>query len=54
LPVLNTIFWTFDFFLGLFFFRRANQRLLAYLLWGTSVLVAALFWVALFIILRIG
>jgi hypothetical protein len=54
LPVLNTIFWVFNFLFGLFLFRREGQRPLAYLLWGNSVLVAGLFLVAVYFILRTG
>jgi len=54
LPVINTIFWVFNFFFGLFLFRREEQRPLAYLLWGNSILVAGLFLVAVYFILRIN
>ncbi len=53
LPVLNTIFWVFNFLFGLFLFRREDSRPLAYMLWGNSVLVAGLFLVAVYFILRI-
>ncbi|MBN1668197.1 MAG: hypothetical protein JW862_13985, partial [Anaerolineales bacterium] len=54
LPVLNTIFLILNTFLGLFFFRRRTTWLLAYLLWGTSLVVAVLFLGAVFFILRIA
>jgi hypothetical protein len=54
LPVLNTIFLVFNFFVGLFLFRQEEQRPLAYLLWGNSVLVAGLFLIAVYFILRIS
>jgi len=54
LPVLNAIFWMFDLIVGLFLFRREDQRPLAYLLWLTSALVSGLFLVAVFSILRLG
>jgi hypothetical protein len=54
LPVLNAIFWMFDFIVGLFLFRREDQRPLAYLLWLTSALASGLFLVAVFSILRLG
>lgn len=53
LPVLNTIFWVFNFFVGLFLFRQEERRLLAYLLWGNSVVVAGLFLIAVYFILKI-
>jgi hypothetical protein len=52
LPVINTMFWVFNFLFGLFLFRREGQRSLAYLLWGNSVLVAGLFLAAVYFILR--
>jgi hypothetical protein len=52
LPILNTIFWVFNFFAGLLLFRREEQRPLAYLLWGNSVIIAGLFLFAAYIILR--
>jgi len=51
LPVLNGIYFSTNFFIGLFFYRREDSHPLAYLLWGTSVLVAALFLGALIFIL---
>lgn len=53
LPVLNTIFLVFNFFVGLFLFRWEERRPLAYLFWGNSVLVAGLFLMAVYFILRI-
>lgn len=46
LPVLNSIYTVFDVLVGLFFFRRAETRPLAYLLWTTSIFVSALFFTA--------
>jgi len=54
LPVLNTIIWFFNFFAGLLLFRQEEQRPLAYLLWGNSILVAGLFLIAVYFILKIG
>jgi hypothetical protein len=54
LPILNTIFWVFNFFAGLLLFRREEQRPLSYLLWGNCVFVSGLFLVATYFILRIG
>ena len=53
-PLLNTVSLVLNFFAGLFLFRRDEQRPLAYLLWGNSILVAGLFLVATYVILRIG
>jgi hypothetical protein len=53
LPVLNTIFWVFNFFFGLYLFGQETNRLLAQLLWLNSVLVAGLFILAVYFILRI-
>ncbi|MBU1660214.1 MAG: PH domain-containing protein [Chloroflexi bacterium] len=52
LPVLNTIFLFINLFLGLFFYRQDESQILAYLLWGNSVFVAALFLGAVYFILR--
>jgi len=51
-PMLNTLFLIINIISGLFLFRRENQRPLAYLLWGTSILVTILFLAATFLILK--
>ncbi len=63
-PIANGIFFLADVLLGLFFFRRSlsleeplgsgslTYQIMAYLLWGSGVLTAALFIVAVFFILR--
>ena len=51
LPVINSIFFLTDVFLGLFFFRHAESQPLAYLLWGVGALTPAIFLVAVFNIL---
>lgn len=43
LPFMNTLFLALDWGLGLFFFRSRELRPLAYILWGSSILSAALF-----------
>jgi len=53
LPLLNTIFWVFNFFIGLLLSRQEEHLPLAYLLWGSSALVSGLFLVATFFILKI-
>ncbi len=52
LPVLNAVFFMADTLLGLFFYRRNETQVASYLLWGVSVLTAALFLGAVFFILR--
>lgn len=52
LPVLNALFYATDTLLGLFFYRRSETQVASYLLWGVSVLTAALFLGAVFFILR--
>jgi len=54
LPILNSICLVLNFFAGLVLFRRVEQRLLAYFLWGNTVLVAGLFLIATHFILRTG
>jgi hypothetical protein len=54
LPILNSISLVINFFAGLILFRRVEQRPLAYILWGNSVLVAGLFLIATHFILRTG
>lgn len=53
IPILNTMFWVFNFFAGLILSRNETHRPLAYLLWGNNIFVATLFLVATFFILRI-
>jgi hypothetical protein len=52
LPVMNGVFFLVDLSLGLFFFRRAEIRSLAYLMWGSSMVVSLLFIGAAIFILR--
>jgi Bacterial PH domain len=44
LPLLAGLCWSIDFVLGLWLYRKDNQRPLAYGLWGTAVLVGGLLW----------
>jgi hypothetical protein len=53
LPVLNTFFFIADLLLGLFFYRRADTRSLAYLMWASSVLTSLLFAGGVYSILRV-
>ena len=54
LPVLCTLFYVVDLFLGLFFFRRQNAQPLSYLLWGSGALAPSLSLAALYFISRAG
>jgi hypothetical protein len=51
LPVLNYFAYMVDLLLGFVFFRRAETQHLAYLMWGTSIFVSILFFVAVIFIL---
>jgi hypothetical protein len=51
LPVLNSMFVLLDWGAGLFFYRREPYRPLAFLLWGSSVLLPMMFFVSLVFIL---
>jgi hypothetical protein len=52
LSVLNTFFYFTDLLLGLFFYRRADTRTLAYLMWASSALTSLLFLGAVYFILQ--
>jgi hypothetical protein len=52
LPVINSVFFLVDIALGLFFFRRPEIRPLAYLMWGSSMVVSFLFTIAVIFISR--
>lgn len=54
LPVLDGLVILTDFFLGLFYFRRQESQHLSYLLWGSGTVVAFLFLVGTYFILRAG
>lgn len=54
LPFMNTLFQALDWALGLFLYRREENRHLAYLLWGSSVIGAALFLITTAVILSSG
>ena len=51
LPVINSAIFMADLVLGVFLYRRIENRVLSYLLWGSSLLVSLLFFVALGLIL---
>jgi hypothetical protein len=42
LPLLGSVTYVIDLIAGLFFYRRDEQRMVAYLLWGSSVLTPIL------------
>ena len=50
-PVLNTTAYLANLILGLFLFRNQENRFLAYLLWGASVIIAILFHIGMIFIL---
>ena len=54
LPVINGFFYLSQLLLGIYFFRREAERVLAHLAWGSSVLSGFIFLAALFFILRAG
>jgi hypothetical protein len=51
LPILNSFAYLVNLFLGLAFFRRPATQPLAYLLWGTSIVVSIFFLAAIHFIL---
>jgi len=51
LPIINGFFYLADVLLGLFFFRRLGEQVIAYILWGSSVITSVLFLIALLLIL---
>jgi hypothetical protein len=53
LPILNTLYFGVNLSLGLFFYRREESHPLAYLLWSNTILVSALFIIAVHFILNI-
>jgi len=50
-PILNTTAYLANLILGLFLFRNQENRFLAYLLWGASIVVAILFHIGMVFIL---
>lgn len=50
-PILNTTAYLANLILGLFLFRNQENRFLAYLLWGASIVVAILFHIGMIFIL---
>jgi hypothetical protein len=44
LPLISGLCWLFNLSFGLWLYRQSPQRMLAYALWGTSILVGGLFW----------
>jgi hypothetical protein len=54
LPVLNSIFCFANAIFGLYLFRAEERRTLAYLLWGSGLLTAILFIIAVIFIIRAG
>jgi len=54
LPVLNSILFVTDLFLGLFLFRRESSQPLAYLAWGMGAILPLLFAAGVYFVLRAG
>jgi hypothetical protein len=54
LPVLNTILVAIDFFIGLFFFRRPESQINAFIVWSAGALTPLLFLGGVFFVLRAG
>ena len=52
LPILNTFSFLANFVLGLFLFRSDENKLLAYLFWGSSILVALIFHISVYFITK--
>ena len=50
LPLLGAAVYVVDLLSGLFFYRRIEQRLVAYLMWGSSVLTPLLLFLAMILI----
>jgi len=50
-PIINTTAYLANLILGLFLFNNQENRFLAYLLWGSSIVVAILFHIAMVFIL---
>lgn len=51
LPLLNGFAWVIDFIIGLYFYRIANRRWLATLVWGGGLITGVLFLISVLIIL---
>ena len=51
-PIINTTAYLGNLVIGLFLFRNQENRLLAYILWGGSILIALLFHVGMLFILQ--
>ena len=52
LPVLNGIVFAVDLLLGMFFYRRSESQVAAYLLWISSIITVLLFFGAVYFILH--
>jgi hypothetical protein len=54
LPLINGFFYLADVLLGLFFFRRQGEQIIAYILWGSGVFTSLLFLSALIFVITRG
>ncbi|RLD08247.1 MAG: hypothetical protein DRI56_05750 [Chloroflexota bacterium] len=52
LPIINTFSFLTNLITGLFFFRSKQTKLLAYLLWGSSILIALVFHIGIYFITK--
>jgi hypothetical protein len=52
LPVLNALAWMADLLAGLYYFRHEEKRPMAYLLWGSSVLLGLILTIGVFMIVK--
>jgi hypothetical protein len=54
LVLINVFFYLADALMGMFFFRRQGEQVLAYILWGCGVITSLLFLIAFFSIISRG
>jgi hypothetical protein len=54
LPIINGFFYLADVLLGLFFFRREGEKVIAYILWASSIVTSVLFLIAIILIMGRG
>jgi hypothetical protein len=52
LPVLNALAWMADLLAGLYYFRHEEKKPMAYLLWGSSVLLGLILTIGVFMIVK--
>jgi hypothetical protein len=52
LPILNALAWMADLLAGLYYFRHEEKKPMAYLLWGSSVLLGLILTIGVFMIVK--